>query len=218
NQNKKPSDAIGDFKESLSENNIDFGTSILDLGLGLDDDLDDDLAQVQDGYLSKEDALSSLDLLAQENIEAFDDILNLDNLDEIKLMIIKNQAVSSNIKFLQDNNRIKNGMYSLPIELASGKISDLNMFIVNDSALNDKNLTMYLNFTNDNNKQVQAYVKSEDGGKLVRVVGVGEENQEENAGDITKILEKFNIFPDRLVYDSGDSNQETNIFKDQILI
>ncbi|MFI3231547.1 MAG: DUF6240 domain-containing protein, partial [bacterium] len=45
NQNKKPSDAIGDFKESLSENNIDFGTSILDLGLGLDDDL----AQVQDG-------------------------------------------------------------------------------------------------------------------------------------------------------------------------
>lgn len=203
NNDKKPSDVISDFKQEMASKGIKFGESIFNLN--------------DDSIISKEEALDTLAKLEEENAEAFDDILDLDNLDIIKSMILKNRDVSVGIKFLQDNNRIKNGVYSLPMELSSGKITDLNMFILNDKALDDKNLKFYLNFENNDRNQVQAFVETFNNGTSVNISTNKEyfENIEHNKADIFSILARFNINPENTTYSVQD---DRNIFEPSSLI
>ncbi len=144
-------------------------------------------------------------------------VKNISNLDNIKYMIIKNKNVKCNIGFIQDSNSIKNGIYTLPMKLSNGKVTDLNMYILNDNALNDKNLSLYLNFENMYNNSVQAYVKVSNQGTLADVVLKSNDNTKEYEKDILNILNKFDIYPDNITY-SIDNKKDLHREEDIINI
>ncbi len=199
-ENIKPTKSIDDFKEELAKRNITFGESILN---------------IEDDNITKEDCIKTVDQLSKETEEVFDDILNLDDLDDIKYMILKNKNVKSNVNFIQDNNNMKNGIYTLPMTLSNGKVKELNMYVLNDTALNDKNLSLYLNFENSNNDLIETYVKVGNNGTLANIITSPNNNMEKYEEDILSILNKFEIYPDKVTY-SLDS--EKNIFnQDDIL-
>lgn len=197
----KLSKDIDDFKTELENRGITFGESIFNI---------DDNKNV-----SKEETIHTVEELKQENEEVFDDIINLNDLDDIKYMIIKNKNVKSNIGFIQDSNNIKNGIYTLPMKLSNGKVTDLNMYILNDNALNDKNLNLYLNFENIYNNSVQAYVKVSNQGTLADIVLKSNDNTKEYEKDILNILNKFHIYPDNIIY---SIDNEKDLHKEEDII
>lgn len=199
----KLSKDIDDFKTELENRGITFGESIFNI----DDNKN----------ISKEETIHTVEELKQENEEVFDDIINLNDLDDIKYMIIKNKNVKSNIGFIQDSNNIKNGIYTLPMKLSNGKVTDLNMYILNDNALNDKNLNLYLNFENIYNNSVQAYVKVSNKGTLADVILKSNHNAKEYEKDILNILNKFDIYPDNITY-SIDNKKDLHREEDIINI
>lgn len=197
----KLSKDIYDFKTELENRGITFGESIFNI----DDNKN----------ISKEETIHTVEELKQENEEVFDDIINLNDLDDIKYMIIKNKNVKSNIGFIQDSNNIKNGIYTLPMKLSNGKVTDLNMYILNDNALNDKNLNLYLNFENIYNNSVQAYVKVSNKGTLADVILKSNHNAKEYEKDILNILNKFDIYPDNITY---SIDNEKDLHKEEDII
>lgn len=197
----KLSKDIDDFKTELENRGITFGESIFNI----DDNKN----------ISKEETIHTVEELKQENEEVFDDIINLNDLDDIKYMIIKNKNVKSNIGFIQDSNNIKNGIYTLPMKLSNGKVTDLNMYILNDNALNDKNLNLYLNFENIYNNSVQAYVKVSNKGTLADVILKSNHNAKEYEKDILNILNKFDIYPDNITY---SIDNEKDLHKEEDII
>ena len=197
----KLSKDIYDFKTELENRGITFGESIFNI----DDNKN----------ISKEETIHTVEELKQENEEVFDDIINLNDLDDIKYMIIKNKNVKSNIRFIQDSNNIKNGIYTLPMKLSNGKVTDLNMYILNDNALNDKNLNLYLNFENIYNNSVQAYVKVSNKGTLADVILKSNHNAKEYEKDILNILNKFDIYPDNITY---SIDNEKDLHKEEDII
>ncbi len=199
----KLSKDIDDFKTELENRGITFGESIFNI----DDNKN----------ISKEETIHTVEELKQENEEVFDDIINLNDLDDIKYMIIKNKNVKSNIGFIQDSNNIKNGIYTLPMKLSNGKVTDLNMYILNDNALNDKNLNLYLNFENIYNNSVQAYVEVSNKGTLADVILKSNHNAKEYEKDILNILNKFDIYPDNITY-SIDNKKDLHREEDIINI
>ena len=200
-ENYKLSKDIDAFKTELEEREIPFGESILD---------------TEDSkIINKEEVIDTVKQLDKENEEVFDDILNLEDLNDIKYMILKNKQVKSNINFMKDNNNIKNGIYTLPMKLSNGMIKDLNMYILNDSALNDKNLNLYLNFNNEDNKLIETYVKVSDKGTLANVVTSSNNNMQHFEKDILNILSKFDIQPNKITY-SVDSQKD--IFKEDDIL
>ncbi len=197
----KLSKDIDDFKTELENRGITFGESIFNI----DDNKN----------ISKEETIHTVEELKQENEEVFDDIINLNDLDDIKYMIVKNKNVKSNIGFIQDSNNIKNGIYTLPMKLSNGKVTDLNMYILNDNALNDKNLNLYLNFKNIYNNSVQAYVKVSNQGALADIVLKSNDNTKEYEKDILNILNKFDIYPDNIIY---SIDNEKDLHKEEDII
>lgn len=197
----KLSKDIDDFKTELENRGITFGESIFNI----DDNKN----------ISKQETIHTVEELKQENEEVFDDIINLNDLDDIKYMIIKNKNVKSNIGFIQDSNNIKNGIYTLPMKLSNGKVTDLNMYILNDNALNDKNLNLYLNFENIYNNSVQAYVKVSNKGTLADVILKSNHNAKEYEKDILNILNKFDIYPDNITY---SIDNEKDLHKEEDII
>ncbi|WP_250277445.1 DUF6240 domain-containing protein [[Clostridium] colinum] len=199
-KNTKLSKDIDDFKSELEKRDISFGESIFNIE--------------DDKNMTKEELLNTMENLNQENQQVFDEIINLEDLDDIKYMILKNKKVSSNINFMQDYNNIKNGKYTLPMKLSTGKITDLNMYILNDMALNDKNLNLYLNFENDNNKSIEAYVKVFNDGTIVDIVTDTTSDIQNYEKDVLNILSNFNIYPDNITYsvdNPKDLYKEDNI-------
>ncbi len=163
----------------------------------------------------KEETINTVDNLQQENEQIFDKIINLDDLDDIKYMILKNKQVKSNIKFIKDNNNIKNGIYTVPMKLSNGKVTDLNMYILNDMALNDKNLSLYLNFDNAENNNIQAYVKISNKGTLADIVTKSGDNIQNYENDILNILSKFDIYPDNIMY---SIDTEKSLYKEDDIL
>lgn len=200
-ENYKLSKDIDEFKTELEEREIPFGESIFDTE--------------DNKIINKEEAIDTINQLDKENEEVFDDILNLEDLNDIKYMILKNKQVKSNINFMKDNNNIKNGIYTLPMKLSNGMVKDLNMYILNDSALNDKNLNLYLNFNNEDNKLIETYVKVSDKGTLANVVTSSNNNMQNFEKDILNILSKFDIQPNKITY-SVDSQKD--IFKEDDIL
>ncbi len=200
-ENIKPSKNIDDFKKETEKRNISFGNDIIDTE--------------DNKNLTKEEALNTIENLQQENEQVFDDIINLDDLDDIKYMILKNKKVSSSLNFLKDNNNIKNGLYTVPIKLSNGKITDLNMYILNDTALNDKNLNLYFNFENLDNNIIEAYVKVSNNGTLADISSKNNKNINQYEKDILNILEKFKIYPDNITY---STDNEKDLFKQDSII
>ena len=192
-----PGKNIDDFKEELEKRDISFGESIFNIN--------------DSKNTTKEELIDTVKFLEEENNEVFDDIINLDDLDDIKYMILKNKNVASNINFIQDNNNIKNGIYTLPVKLSNGKIKDLNMYILNDNALNDKNLNLYLNFENADNKYIEAYIKLSEKGNLAEIVSSSNDNIQKYQKDILNILDKFKIYPEKITY---STNNEKNLYKE----
>lgn len=200
-EKNKLSETIEDFKIELQQRGISFGQSIFDV--------DDEQK------LTKEETIQTVENLQKENEEVFDDIINLESLDDIKYMILKNKNVKSNIDFARNVNNIKNGMYTLPIKLSSGKITDLNMYVLNDEALDYKNLNLYLNFNQDKNKPVEAYVKVFNNGTLAEIV-TKTNNAKDYEKDVLNILSKFDIYPDKINYsvdNDKDLYNEENIIE-----
>lgn len=197
----KTSENIEDFSKELKNRNIIFGKSI------------PYLKSAEEYTLEK--AINSIDKLEKENIETFDEILNLNELDDIKYMILKNKNVNSGIKFLKDVNNNSNGIYNLPIRLNSGKITDLSMVILNNKSMQDKNFNLFLNFNNDISELTQAYVKVMDNGAYVNIIYNEEDNKDfdKNEKDILNILKKFKIEPKKIMYSKENSK---NIFKDNL--
>ncbi|WP_317368171.1 DUF6240 domain-containing protein [uncultured Tyzzerella sp.] len=200
-ENFKLSKDINDFKEELEDRHITFGKSIFNI----DDNKN----------MSKEEAINTVEDLNKENEEIFDDIINLNDLDDIKYMILKNKKVKDSINFMQDNNNIKNGIYKLPMKLSNGKITDLSMYILNNVALNDKNLNLYLNFEDKNSNPIQAYIKVSKQGALANIVTKSNDNIEKYEKDILNILNKFDINPDNIIY-STDS--EKDLYKEDDIL
>ncbi len=192
----KLSSDIQDFEEELEKRDIAFGDSILSTD--------------EDEKLTKEEALNKVNELEEENNQAFDDILNLQDLDDIKYMILKNKNVANNISFIKDNNKIKNGLYTFPIRLQNGKITDFNMYILNDKALNDKNLNLYLGF-----EDISAYVKVTNNGSFTEISTKENDNIKKYEKDILNILAKFNIYPENITYSQED---EKDIYKDEDIL
>lgn len=200
-ENIKPSKNIDDFKKETEKRSISFGNEIIDIE--------------DNKNLTKEEALNTVENLKQENEQIFDDIINLEDLDDIKYMILKNKKVSSSINFLKDNNNIKNGLYTLPIKLSNGKITDLNMYILNDTALNDKNLNLYFNFENLDNNIIEAYIKVYNNGTLADISSRNDKNIKQYEKDILNILEKFKIYPNNITY---STDNEKDLFKQDSII
>ena len=200
-ENIKPSKNIDDFKKETEKRNISFGNDIIDTE--------------DNKNLTKEEVLNTVENLQQENEQVFDNIINLDDLDDIKYMILKNKKVSSSLNFLKDNNNIKNGLYTVPIKLSNGKITDLNMYILNDTALNDKNLNLYFNFENLDNNIIEAYVKVSNNGTLADISSKNNKNINQYEKDILNILEKFKIYPDNITY---STDNEKDLFKQNSII
>lgn len=194
-ENIKPSNVFEDFKEELKTRKI----SLDDKFINLDD---------KKTY-SKESAKQTVEDFENINNEAFDDILNLEELDDIKYMILKNKNVSSNINFLKDVNDTQNGFYCFPIKL-DGKTTELSMYILNDKALDDKNLSLYFNFEKDG-KMLQSYVNVSENGKNVNIVSKTDASLYEN--DILEILSKFDIEPDEISY---ETDEDKDLFKNDI--
>lgn len=196
-----PSKKIDDFRNELLKRGISFGESILDID--------------KKESLDLEKALETVDNLKEENTNVFDEIINLDELNDIKYMILKNKNVSSSLKFLQDNNSIKNGLYSMPLKFSDGKIVDLNMLILNDKSLDDKNLNMLLSFSKlKDDVIISAYIKVSDNGTLANISTKTEEafkNIKNYEEDVLKILSKFDIIPDKLIY---SKDEEQSIYND----
>lgn len=196
-QNIKTSEYIEDFKQELNNRGIEFGESILKSD-----------AKKQ----SLNDAINTISQLEQENNEVFDDIITLDDLDDIKYMILKNKDVSSRIRFLKDVNKAENGIYSLPLRLSNGKITDLNMLILNQNALNDKNINLFLQFNNNFNQNMQTYVKVSENGTFVNITTKDEDSLKKISNfenDIITILKKFDINPEKIKYSTED---EVSVF------
>lgn len=189
---------IQDFKEELEKRDIAFGHSILST------------EEEEKEKVTKEDVLNKVNELEEENNEAFDDILNLEDLDDIKYMILKNKKVSNNISFMKDNNQVKNGIYTFPIRLQNGKITDFNMYILNDKALDDKNLNLYLDFEN-----MSTYVKVANGGSFVEIATKESENVKNYEQDILNILAKFKIYPKNITYSHEDKK---DIYKEEDIL
>ncbi len=192
---------VDDFKDELNKRDISFAKSVFNT--------------YDNKNMSKEELLDTVKSLKQENDEIFDDIIYLDDLEDIKYMIIKNKNVSSNIKFVEDKNNVKNGIYTLPIKLSNGKIKDLNMYILNDNALSDKNLNLYLNFENTDNKHIQTYVKICEEGSLAQIVTSTNDNVKNYEKDILSILDKFNIHPEKIIYNKDD---EKSLYKESDIL
>lgn len=195
-ENNKISNSIEDFKNELSKRNISFGESILKA--------DEEIENLNG-------AINSINNLEKENIEIFDDIIELDELDDIKYMILKNKDVSSKIKFLKDINKAENGIYSLPLRLSNGKITDFNVFILNEKALEDKNLNLFLQFNNKHNENMQTYIKITENGTFANITTKNANSKDIPflEKEIIKILEKLNIKPEYIKYSTED---EINIF------
>ena len=195
NKNHKPVKNIDDFKNELEKRNMSFGKSIISI--------DDNQT------INKETFTDYISFLKEENNEIFDEIINLNNLDDIKYMILKNKNVSSSLNFMADTNNISNGTYNMPIKLSNGKITDFNVLILNDSALNDKNLNLYLNFENENNNYIQAYIKVTNKGNLIEISSKNDAKKYES--NIIDILKKLDISPTRIIYSiSNDKNLYDN--------
>lgn len=186
--NLKNSDSIDKFKNDLNIRNIDFGQSIFN---------------TEQEKETLEEALKSVDKLEVENEEVFDDIINLEDLNDIKYMILQNKNVSSSIKFIKDINKSENGIYNLPLRLSNGKVTDLNMFVLNSEALNSKNVNLFLQFENGFKNNLQAYVKVNNNGSFANITAESQQvlqNIENNEKDILNILKKFGIEPNNIKY------------------
>ncbi len=193
---KSPSYDIANFKDEMEKRNLDFDISIIDT--------------LDDKKYDKEEAKSSLLELDKESETAFDKILGMDNFYDIKYMIGKNNDIFSSISFLKDNNNSKSGAYSFPMKLKNGKIADLNMYILNDKALDDKNLSFYVNISSEG-KNIESYIKVFDGGKFAKIIA--NENAKDYEEDILNVLNKFDIEPEKIIYKDKKAD---NMFKRSI--
>ena len=197
NENLKNSNVIQDFEDELKNRDIKFGESIL---------------KVDEESQSFNQAISTLNEFEKENNDIFDDILNLEDLNDIKHMILKNKNVSSTIRFMKDLNTAENGIYNLPLRLSNGNITDFNMLVLNNKALNEKNVNLFLQFENNKNENIHTYVKVSENGDFANITaknGSLLENIKNSEEDILTILKKFNIKPNKIKYSLDD---DKNIF------
>lgn len=127
-------------------------------------------------------------------------------------MILKNKNVSSSIRFMKDVNTAENGIYSLPLRLSNGNITDFNMLVLNNKALNEKNVNLFLQFENNKNENIHTYVKVTENGYFANITAKNEsllENIKNSEEDILTILKKFGIKPNKIKYSLDD---DKNIF------
>ena len=89
------------------------------------------------------------------------------------------------------------------------------MYILNDTALNDKNLNLYFNFENLDNNIIEAYIKVYNNGTLADISSRNDKNIKQYEKDILNILEKFKIYPNNITY---STDNEKDLFKQDSII
>lgn len=101
-----------------------------------------------------------------EDIE--DSIYDIEDLSKINLILKQSSLVKKSLSFKNSLNENSENYYQIPIRLKNNKVTDLNMYLLNQN--NDKNSFQgFLNLETDNLGIVQGYISVEDNNVKIRL-------------------------------------------------